>query len=296
VAGVPYVSAAAFRAHPTYLDTDGLNLPGAGDPDAQTAELTNRLLAASEWADDECDQPLSAHLYTQRERVFCGRDGMLTLHADHGPIVRVLSVGYGYTPGALTTLDSPTVWVEQDTNIVVSLANAGTTAWSGSLQFGSPAVGGDVYAQISYVAGRVATVLDAAASEADTSILVEDPTGIEPGGTYRIWEPGSEESIVVDPTWTAPLPSTTPAPAAVSLLRPLRYAHQPGHDVSGLPADVRLAVVQHTISQLLRPDSTAEDEYPDNASASTRSDDSRTRGMGLLQEARRTLASFRRVR
>ncbi|WP_329140888.1 hypothetical protein [Streptomyces sp. NBC_00670] len=296
MAGVPYVSAAAFRAHPTYLDTDGLSLPGTGDPAAQTAELTNRLLAASEWADNECDQPLSAHLFTQRERVFCGRDGMLTVHADHGPIVRVLSVGYGYTPGALTTLDSPTVWVEQDTNIVVSLANAGTMAWSGSLQFGSPAVGGDVYAQVAYVAGRVATVLDAAADQAGTSITVRDPTGIEPGGTYRIWEPGAEESIVVDPAWTAPAPSSTPAPAVVDLAQPLRSGHAAGHDVSGMPADLRLAVVQHTISQLLRPDSTAEDEYPDNATSSTRSDDSRTRGMGLLQEARRTLASYRRVR
>ncbi|MGV9427058.1 hypothetical protein ACWDO7_22580 [Streptomyces sp. NPDC003656] len=294
----PYVSAAAFRAHPSSVDTEGLNstLTALGSPDAQTAELTNLLLAASEWADNELDQPLAAHLYTQRERVFAGRNGQLTLHADHGPVIEVTEVGYGYSPGALTTLASPTVWVEQDTNLVVSLDSTGSVGWSGSLQFGSPAMGGDVYLQTTYVAGHVATVLAETADQDDTTITVLDPTGIVPGGTYRIWEPGAEETIVVDPTWVRPDPSPTPGPATVALARPLRTAHQAGHDVSGLTADVRKAVILHTISQLLRPDSAAEDEYPDNASASTRRDDPRPTGMGLLKEARRILAGYGRVR
>ncbi|MBY8341816.1 hypothetical protein JYK17_17440 [Streptomyces sp. KC 17012] len=295
MAATPYVSAAAFRAHPTYLDTEGLNL-ASDDPDAQTAELTNLLLAASDWCDSELDQPLGAHLYTQRERVFCGSDGQLKFHSDHGPVIQVTELGYGYTPTALTTLTDPTVWVEQDTNIVFSFATNGTVAWSGSLQFGTPGLGGDMFVQSTVVAGHVATVLDDDASDGDSTLTVLDPTGITPGARYRIWEPGVEENVVVDPAWTPPTPSTIPMPTAVSLLQPLRHAHTAGSDFSGMPADLRKAVVLHTVSQLLRPDTTAEDEYPDNATSSTRSDDSRTRGMGLLKEARRTLASYARVR
>ncbi|MER8030739.1 hypothetical protein ABTZ78_17470 [Streptomyces bauhiniae] len=294
----PYVSAAAFRAHPTAVDTEGINtaVDAIGDPDAQTAELTNLLLAASEWADNEVDQPLSAHLYTQRERVFAGRDGRLSLHADHGPVVEVTEVGYGYGPGALTTLTSPEVWVEQDTNLIISMGSSGTVGWSGSLQFGSPAAGCDVFVQTTYVAGHVATVLTEPADEDDVSITVLDPTGIVPGGILRIWEPGVEESVAVARDWVPPTPSSTPEPASVSLVRPLRNAHTEGHDLSGLSADLRKAIILHTISQLLRPDSAAEAEYPDNASSSTRKDDSRPTGMGLLKEARRILAGYGRVR
>ncbi|MEV5472741.1 hypothetical protein AB0L66_10340 [Streptomyces sp. NPDC052207] len=295
MATVPYVSAAAFRAHPTYLDTEGLNL-ASDDPDEQTAELTNLLLIASAWVDNELDQPLSAHLYTQRERVFAGPSGELRLHADHGPVIQVTEFGYGWAPNALTTLASPTVWVEQDTNVVISLATNGSVAWSGSLQFGSLMAGGDVYTQTTYVAGHVATLLDGDAHEGDTILDVLDPTGITPGAGYRIWEPGVEEIVIVDPAWTPPPPSLTPMPASVTLLQPLRRDHTAGHDLSGVPADLRKAVVLHTVSQLMRPDSAAEDEYPDNASSSTRSDDSRTRGLGLLKEARRTVASYMRVR
>ncbi|MFC8676676.1 hypothetical protein ACFUEN_28825 [Streptomyces griseorubiginosus] len=295
MASVPYVSAAAFRAHPTYLDTQGLNLDST-DPDAQTAELTNRLLAASDWCDSEVDQPLGAHLYTQRERVFCGSDQQLKFHSDHGPVIQILELGYGYAPNALTTLDNPTAWVEQDTNIVFSLANSGTVAWSGSLQFGSVGVGGDMFVQTTVVAGHVATLTDADATAGDTAVTVLDPTGIIPGARYRIWEPGVEENVIVDPTWTPPASTATPTATSIPLLAPLRNDHLAGHDFSGMPADIRLAVVQHAISQLMRPDSAAEDEYPDNATSSTRDDDSRTRGMGLLKEARRTLTSYSRVR
>lgn len=292
---VPYVSAAAFRAHPTYLDTLGLNVDST-DPDAQTAELTNLLLAASDWADSELDQPLGAHLHTQTERIFVGSDQLLKLHADHGPVLQVVSFGYGYAPTALTVLTTPTVWVEQDTNIVVSLATAGTVAWAGSLQFGSPGVGGDLFTQAVYVAGHAATVLADSAEAGDTTLSVADPTGIMPGGRYRIWDPGLEETVTVDPAWIPPDPSALPSTTAVTLLQPLRNAHARDHDFSGVPADLRRAVVLHTMSQLMRPGTKDEDEYPDNATSSTRTEDSRPTGMGLLKEARRTLANYARVR
>jgi hypothetical protein len=296
VPATPYVSAAAFRAHPTYLDTDGL-IPDNPDPDAQTAQLTNLLLQASDWADDVCDQPLGAHLFTQSTRVRADRAGMLRIHADHKPVRTVTSVAYGASPTSLTTLASPQVWVEDDSNLVLTVGGA-STAWSGSLQVGFGASpGGEMFARLGIIAGYVATQLGAAASAGATSITVADPTGIEPGGRYRIWEPGREETITVSAAFAPPLPSTIPAATMVPLADPLAHDHDAGHDVSGMTADVRLAVIKYTIALLLRPDSTAQDEFPDaSTNSSTRGHDSRPTGLGLIAEARKILRSYQRVR
>ncbi|KIF67627.1 hypothetical protein HY68_01655 [Streptomyces sp. AcH 505] len=293
MAVTPYVSAAAFRAHPTSLDLDGL--VDSADPADQDAELTNLLLTASEWADSECDQPLGAHVTVQRERILIGRSGRLMLHADHGPVRRIQSVGYGWTQNALTVLSDPSVWVEQDSNIVISIGGS-SIGWSGSLQFGQPVAGGEVFVQADYVAGWAATVLDEGASAGDVALQVQDPTGFIPGARYRIWEPGVEETVTVDPSWSPPLAVTSPLPADVPLADPLRSDHAPGHDLSGMPADLRLAIVQYTIALLMRPDSSAEDEFPENTTSTTRGSDTRPTGMGQITSARRNLSSYRRVR
>lgn len=292
----PYVSAAAFRAHPTYLDLDGL-VTGNADPEAQDAELTNLLLQASAWADNECDQPLGAHLYTQSTRVRTDRNGMLRIHADHGPVRAVTALSYGWSPTSLTAVDSPSVWVEDGSNLVITLGGS-STAWTGSLQVGFGAgPGTETFVRVSTVAGFVATQTSAAATAGATSISVADPTGIEPGGSYRIWEPGHEETIVVSPLWQPPAVSAMPTPAAVLLAAPVLFDHEIGHDVSELPGDARLAVVLYTISLLMRPDTSAEDEFPDSSTnSSTRGKDSRKTGQGMVDEARRILASYGRVR
>jgi hypothetical protein len=296
VPATPYVSAAAFRAHPTYLDTDGL-IPGNSDPDAQTAQLTNLLLQASSWADNECNQPLGAHLYTQSTRARTDRNGMLRIHADHGPVSTVTALSYGFSPTSLTAVASPSVWVEDGSNLVITLGGS-STAWSGSLQVGFGAgPGAETFVRVTVVAAYVATQLSTASTAGATSIAVADPTGIEPGGSYRIWEPGREETITVSPLWLAPTPSTTPAPATVLLAAPTLFDHAMGHDVSGLPSEIRLAIVLYTISLLMRPDTTAEDEFPDTSmNSTTRGNDSRKTGQGLVGEARRILASYGRVR
>lgn len=292
----PYVSAAAFRAHPTYLDTDGL-IPDNPDPDAQTAELTNLLLQASGWADGVCDQPLGAHLYTQSTRVRADRAGMLRIHADCKPVRTVTSVAYGASPTSLTTLASPQVWVEDESNLVLTVGGA-STGWSGSLQVGFGASpGGEMFARLGIVAGYVATQLEAAATAGATSITVADPTGLEAGGRYRIWEPGREETVTVSPLWQPPAPSTIPVATTVLLADPLANDHDAGHDVSGMPADARLAIVKYTMALLMRPDSTAEDEFPDSETkSSTRGKESRPIGVGLVKEARKILTSYQRVR
>lgn len=291
----PYVSPAAFTAHPTYLDLDGLRV-GSADPAAQTAELANILLKASAWADSVCDMPIGAHLYVQNQRARCDRAGMVRLHADHSPVLLVAGFGYGWTPTALTSLPSPSAWIEGGANMVIPLGST-SGAWSGSLQFGSPAAGAELFAQVTYVAGWVATQFAADALAGATSVTVADSTGITPGGRYRIWEPGVEETITVSSTWTPPAPSAAPAATAVTLASPLVNAHTSGADVSGMPADMRLAVIQYAVALLMRPDTAAEDSFPDTPLASsTRSNDPRQRATGLVAEAANIMRNYARVR
>lgn len=292
----PYVSTAAFTAHPTYLDLDDLR-SGSNLASDQTAELNNVLLMATQWCDNYAEQTLAAHVVTQNTRARCDRNGYLHLHLTDRPYLSLVQVGYGYTPTSLTTMSAPQVW-EDNNNITVPLSVGGP--WSGSLQFGSPAAGSELYVQAVYTAGWVATQLTANALAGATTLTVADPTGIQPGARYRIWEPGAEETVTVSPTWTPPtisVPPTAPVPTAVTLAAPTLFAHTAGNDVSGMPADLRLAVINYAISQLMRPDTAAEDSYPDtHLSSGTRQADPRQDGSGLVAESERILERYRRVR
>lgn len=291
----PYVSADAFKAHPTYLDLDDLRSGSYLDAD-QTAELVNLLLMASDWASNRAGQPLGAHVVTQNCRARMDRSGNLRIHADNIPVLSVVSVAYGWTPTALTTLASPTVWIEDGRTVVVAIGGAGG-AWSGSLQFGTPVAGGELFVQLVYVAGWVATQLSLDATVGATSLTVSDPTGIVPGGSYRIWEPGAEETVTVSTSWLAPAVSTPPAATAVTLAAPTVKAHTLGQDLSGMPADMRLAVTNYAVSVLMRPDTAREDSFPDTQlSSGTRQTDPRQDGSGLVAEAERILSRYARVR
>lgn len=288
ITAVPFVSAAAFKAHPTYLDLDDLRSGSYLDAD-QTAELVNLLVMASDWASNRCGQPLAAHVVTQNGRARMDRSGNLRVHADNIPAISVISVGYGWTPTALTTLANPSVWIEDGRTIVVPIGGAGG-AWSGSLQFGTPTAGGELFVQLVYVAGYVATQLSVDSVAAATSLTVADPTGIVPGGQYRIWEPGAEETVTVATSWVPPA-------ATVTLASPTSHAHTSGSDFSGMPTDMRLAVTNYAVSALMRPDTAREDSYPDTQlSSGTRQTDPRQDGSGLVVEAERILSRYQRTR
>jgi hypothetical protein len=289
----PYVSPAAFRAEPNLLDLDGLRF-GAIDPADQTAELANTLLRASAWADNQCNQPLGAHLWTQRCRARVDRAGNLRFHADHRPVISVTTVGYGMTPTTLTTLDGAGAWVENEANIVVPLGGV-NVAWSGSLQFGLP-LSGEVFVQAVCVAGFVATALGADSDTGAAALSVVDPTGIAPGGQYRIWEPGVEETVTVSPAWIPPLATIPAAVTTVALATPTRFAHTAGSELSGLPAEVRTAVSQYATALLTHPETAGQDEFPNSTMGSdTRRSDPRN-GSGLIADAARTLSSYGAVR
>lgn len=293
---VPYVTPAEFQAYPTYLDLDDLR-SGDTSPQDQVAELTNLLLISSAWADSFCEQPLRAHLVTQNQRARADRYGMLKLHADNNPIITVLSVSYGYTPTAMTTLSSLAgLWIEDGRQVVLPLGgNVGP--WSGSLQFGAPATGQELFVSWQYLAGFASTTATGSSAAGASSITVADPIGIIPSGQYRIWEPGAEETVTVSSTYVPPTVTVPAAATAIPLAAPAVFAHSAGAGWSGLPADAHVAVINYATALLMRPDNAREDSFPDTRMASgTRQADSRQDGSGLVEEAERILDVYRRIR
>jgi hypothetical protein len=280
MAGTPYVTAAEFAAHPTYLDLQTLR-SGIMDPAAQTAELTNVLLMSSAWADNVCNQPLGAHRVDLGTQGRIDGDGNLIVFPSDRPVLSVAAASYGSTLSRMAYVATPAARVDKNQTIIIPV--------------GGVVNRGRVWVDITYTAGWVSTLLAADATAGATSLTVADPTGILPGAAYRLWEPGSEETVTVSPTWTPPAVTTTPTPVAVPLAAPTVHAHTGGAGWSGMPADMRLAVVNYTVAQLMRPDTAAEDSYPDTSlSAGTRENDSRKDGSGLVREAERILSSYAR--
>jgi hypothetical protein len=280
MAATPYVTAAEFAAHPTYLDLQTLR-SGVMDPDAQTAELTNILLMSSGWADNECNQPLGAHRVDLGTQGRIDRDGNLFVYPSDRPVLSVAAVSYGSTLSRMAYIAAPAARVDKNQTIIIPVGGAVTR--------------GRVWVDITYTAGWVSTLLTVDAVAGASSLTVADPTGILPGASYRLWEPGSEETVTVSPTWTPPAVTTPQAPVAVPLAAPTVHGHTVGAGWSGMPADMRLAVINYSISQLMRPDTAAEDSYPDTSlSAGTRQKDSRQDGSGLVAEAERILSSYAR--
>lgn len=299
----PYVAPDEFRAHPTYLDLDDLR-SGSSSAADQEAELNNVLLTASSWADGYCngtaDHTLAAQAVRQRTRGRYDRNGLLKIHPDRGPVRSVSSLGWGLTPTALTTAAAPDYWDENDgRTLVFPQAAGGAGAWSGALQFNTVRPGGEVFLQIDYVAGWVATQLGAPAAPGDRSLTVADATGVQPGETYRLWTPGAEEFVTVSAAYTPPAPvfPAVSQPATVPLAGPLAGTHPAGVSFSGMSSDMRLAVIQYATALLLRPDTTSEDSFPDTPySSNTRRNEPRRDGSGLVKEAERLLNGYRRVR
>lgn len=248
----PFVSVAGFKAHPTFLDLQNLRSldPSPADQDEQLLAI---LLEASETAQGGslCNQPLQGHLVTQYGQGRTDKWGRLSIHADDGPVRRLVSLSYGVSIGTAVTVTSPSYRVVDNIQIQVELANSGLS-WSGALQLGPPSAAVELLTTAVYVAGFANSVLTATANAATSTLTVADPTGIEPGDILRVWDPGASEQVQVTAGYT-PVPSTIPAATAIPLVTPLVSQHLAGVHVSGLPSDAYTAVVYLAIDMLQKP-------------------------------------------
>lgn len=293
---VPYLTTAEFTEWPTFLDL--LNLrSGDSQLSHQTAVLNKVLLTASEWCDNYCEfgagGTLTAHKNVENLRLRPDRRGRLLLHPSHIPVVSVESVAYGTTLGLLTTYTSPPNWIEDGRQVVVDMQGA-TTAWSGSLQFGGPPPGAELYTTWTYTAGYPNTLLSSNITAGAVTLPVLDVTGVQPGQTLSLYDPGQDESVVVAGTWT---PAVGPAVLPLATATTSNHVTTSPVRVTGMGKDIFEACGNYAISMLMRPDTAAEDAFPDmRGGISTRLADSRKDGSGLVFEAQHLLEPYRRTK
>lgn len=291
---VPYAVWPEFVEYPTFLDL--LDLRPDPIESHQRATLTKILLMASTFCDNYVEMgagsTLTAHSRTESRRIRPDRYGRFYFRPDHVPFISLQSLSYGRTIGSATTYTNLTTFVEDERTVVVDL-QAGTSSWTGSLQFGTPAPGAQMYSTWTYLAGYPNTLLTGATTAGATSIPIADAIGITPGQSMKIFDPASDEPITISSTW---VPTT--GPATLQLASPLLFAHPNYYPVrvSAMGYDIFQATVYYAIAMLMRPDSQAEDAFPDlRSGASTRLTDSRKDGSGLIFEAEHLLEPYRRI-
>lgn len=287
-----------FLAYPTYMELDNLvsGLMGTYAAAANTNELTNIAVRASQWASDVCNVPLHAHTRQENARLRASRDGTLSFHPADNPVKTVTAVSYGYTGSAnlMAITDLSTLWIEEGAQVLLGFAPMSTKY--NSIQFGPPSTSSELYTSWTYTAGYCNTLLASATTAGATSITVADPTGLVAGDVLRVWDPidtagiGGEEACQIAGTYVTG--STT-----VPLVSALTYAHHAASLVSEMPSDIQTAVVFYMCAMLSRPDSVAEDSFPDLRSGiSTRAQDTRQLATGLIAEAYRNLRTYTRTR
>jgi hypothetical protein len=168
-----YITCEEYRAAPTALQTNNL-VPG-GLQAVQDAELASLILKASRQVDIWALQPLYATTVTQNGEQVRIRDGDLVLRSKQDRVKSLLSVSWGVQWTSMTALSNPACFIEEN-HVRVQLS-AGGTAWSGALNLNYP-TSGYVFAAWSAIAGWVTTRLTTACLSGDTTITVDNPTGV----------------------------------------------------------------------------------------------------------------------
>jgi hypothetical protein len=287
---VPYLTPASFGAFPTYAELDNL-VTGVITAAANNAQLNNMLIESSQWVTDQMNMPAHAHIKVENKVMRPDRRGVLSLHAARNPVKVVTALQYAYDllGTSFTVTDLSGQWIEESAQINLALP-----ALNGSLngiQLSPP--GGScspLYTAWTYVAGFTNTTFAVLANAGSTTITVADPTGIVAGDRLRVWDPGLEESVTVAANYVV-------GSTSVPLLAATVNAHAVGASISQMPSTLQLAVVYYTCVLLMRPDSRAEDRWPDTRTGiTTRSEDARRDGTGMIAEAYRQIRSYARVR
>ena len=169
------------------------------------------------------------------------RFGRLLLHPEQVPVTNLISLSYGYIPNAMVPLnDLSGVWVEKGRHIVVS-----QLGWSGgynALQFGPPAAG-ELFTTWTYTVGYPNTQLAVAANAGDRAVTVTDATGLAPGLSMRLWQPGVEQTVSIAAGYT-PGSTTVPLNQAVTGAQP-QYAQ-----LSAMPIAIHNAVILVAMAML----------------------------------------------
>jgi len=277
-----YLTCEEYRAAPTALSTNNL-VPGADQP-TQDAELASLIEEASRKIDEWAWQSLYATPGAQQDSDVRIRDGCAILHARQDRVKAVTAFAWGAQWTSLTTLDNPSVWIEEN-RVRVALTGAGMT-WSGSLNLYTP-TSGSISASWAYIAGWATTRLTDPANIGDQVITVDNPNGIVGvatngiPATYLELSNGAYRNTYMVQSVTG---------SVVTLATPLAETWPAGAGASEAPADVRKAtqkVTSHYIKERSGTGIVMSRNPTNSSSASTGGDE--------MAEAQATAERYRRI-
>jgi hypothetical protein len=295
---VPYLTPGGFKAYPTWLDLDNL-IPGGADA-LQEDELADVLLTASEWCVATCENMRLDGHYVQGEQltVRASPSGRITLQPRDIPVRSIVSLSFGWAPGALNALSLPDPSMRNTGGRLVSFRPG-----SLSQQFTGPAIqfGAGIrpqcetYVNWSYVAGFPNSTLKTALAAAATSVTVADPTSILPGDVLRIYDVGVSEALTVASTYVPAIPTSPATATAVPLAAPARFTHQPGTGITGFPRKILQSVIAYTVALLMREDVSYEEPVAGFGPAARSVAAGSGMAGGLVNDALEFLAPYRPV-
>ena len=249
---IPYLAPSEYKAAPTAVATAGL-VPG-GSVSSNAAELYAALLRASDWADLLCfhgpDGTLAASPTVEAGWVTPKARGDMWLQCAMRPILEVIGIAMGSSPGQLTSMDSSQAGnVSIDGNLIMLTNSSGGIQPFSPTRLVAPAGrSGRTYAAWSYVAGFPHCILAANAAEGAETITVQSavPGGATPYGVY----PGTQLTIRDTATGSGYEDVVVSAVngSVLTLATPLQFAHTiPAYPdyipVSAMPHGVQQAVI-----------------------------------------------------
>lgn len=233
---VPYLTVADYKVAPTGVDLSSL-LPGAtaAQRDAALAQL---IVRASGLVNFAAQQNLAATTDTEVGRVTMNRAGEITVQTHCWPIVEVQSFKLGADPSSMTAVTLTGFCFIEHSAFTITQPSLSLVTNQGPLQFQSIAPNMRAFGQWVYVNGWPVTTLKTAGTIGQTSIVVQDSTGVHVGTLLVIYDAENTETVTVT---AEPLGSQTVACTA------LTKAHATvGVTVSSIPAVVREAAIQMT--------------------------------------------------
>ena len=244
----PYITVAEYLNAPTSIDSS--NLVVGGNSAAQAAELYNVIIRASSFISEYLNQDLNAATNTETQRTRFTPEGFIALHPNNNPVISLSAFSYGSTPNNMTSLsDCSTVWFE-DQQIIIPVSQLSTSYSSqGPLSFGGAGSNrNQIFTSYTYVSGFVNNLISVATA-GQTSLTVQDASGIVVGMRLRITDGANSESVTVGSTYT--YGSTT-----VPLASALSYSHANTITLGNMPTTIKQACILVTTAFLkMRGDS-----------------------------------------
>lgn len=222
---VPYLTVAELKRSPIYTQLQKL-IPGGSQAD-NDAELSQIIKRVSAMINGEVNQSLSATVDTEAGWCTLTDYGELRIHSRSTPIVEVISVSVGPDPYTMTAITDLTFALTDPWRITIPPQALRGIAGPWGVR------GRRLWAQWTYVNGYPVTQTTASSEAGDTTLTVQDATGIVAGTTILTIEDGKYQEAV------------TPSAVVGNVLTvpPLGYAHAPAVGVNALPYDVQEAAL-----------------------------------------------------